>query len=206
VTGAAQVPDLPERVECVRALRADLEDAVRPTALSVDGRTFAVEAPLRGERLPVGGYVRIEAGDRTLLGQLLHREVGQRAGPELAVAMARDELGLIPAPDSAVSVAQRLTLRFVAAAGLILGRLDGGVFVRGDADGTFADAPVAVATEEEAGRYIAGSEGELAVGPAIHGPADVPVRLHATAFSRHTFLCGDVPATWAQGPPPSSRA
>jgi hypothetical protein len=106
------------------------------------------------------------------------------------VAVARDELGLTPAPDSAVNVAHRLTLRFVAAEGLILGRLDGGAFVRGEAEGAFADAPVALATEEEAGRYVAGAEGELAVGPAVYGPADVPVRLHAKAFSRHTFLCG----------------
>jgi uncharacterized protein len=190
VTGASNAPDLHERVERVRALRADLEDALQPTALSVDGRTFAVEAPLRGEPLPVGGYVRIETGDQTLLGELLHREVAQRAGPELAVAVARDELGLIPGPDPAVSVAHRLTLRFVAAEGLILGRLDGGAFVRGGAEGAFADAPVALATEEEAGRYVAGAEGGLAVGPAVYGPADVPVRLHAKAFSRHTFLCG----------------
>jgi uncharacterized protein len=174
----------------VRALRAEVEDALEATALCVDGRTFTVEAPLRGERLPVGGYVRIEAGERTLLGQVLERRVAERAGPELAVAVRRDELGLAPASESAVSVAQRLTLRLVAAEGIILGRLDGAAFASADAEAPFADAPVALATDVEAGGYIAAAEGELAVGPAVYGPADVPVRLHAQALNRHTFLCG----------------
>jgi DNA helicase HerA-like ATPase len=171
-------------------LRAELEDALEPTALSVDGRTFTVEAPLRGERLPVGGYVRIEAGDHRLLGQVLERRLAERAGPELAVAVDRDELGLSRTSDSAMRLAQRLILRFVAAEGLILGRLEGDTFVRVDAAAPFADAPVALATEQEAGLYIAAAEDGLAVGPAVYGPADVPVRLHAKALNRHTFLCG----------------
>jgi uncharacterized protein len=190
VTGAPDVVHLRERVQRVRALRGDLEDALQPAALSVDGRTFAVEAPLRGERLPVGGYVRIEAGDQVLLGQVLERRIAERAGPELAVAVDRDELGLGPASDSAIRVAQRLTVRFVAAEGLILGRLEGDRFVRVDAEAPFADAPVALASEEEAGLYIAATEDRLAVGPAVYGPVDVPVRLHAKALNRHTFLCG----------------
>jgi hypothetical protein len=60
------VAHLRERVKWVRGLRAELQDALEPTALSVDGRTFTVEAPLRGERLPIGGYVHIEAGEQTL--------------------------------------------------------------------------------------------------------------------------------------------
>ena len=181
---------LHERIGRIRALRAELEDAVAPMALSVDGRTFAAEAPLRGERLPVGGYVRIDAGDATLLGQILNRQIAERQGPELAVAVSRDELGLAGEIDSAVNVAQRLTLRFIAAEGVILGRLKGRTFERIDAEAPFADAPVTGATEDEVGRYIAGSGTGLAVGPAVHGPANLPVRLHAEAFARHTFLCG----------------
>jgi DNA helicase HerA-like ATPase len=190
VTGAPDVAHLRERVKRVRGLRAELEDALEPTALSVDGRTFTVEAPLRGERLPIGGYVHIEAGEQTLLGQVLERRLAERAGPELAVAVGRDELGLGPTSQSDMRVAQRLTVRFVAAEGLILGRLEGDTFVRVDAEAPFADAPVALATEEEAGRYIAAAERGLAFGPAVYGPADVPVRLHAQALNRHTFLCG----------------
>jgi DNA helicase HerA-like ATPase len=190
VTGAPDVAHLRERVKRVRGLRAELEDALEPTALSVDGRTFTVEAPLRGERLPIGGYVHIEAGEQTLLGQVLERRVAERAGPELAVAVGRDELGLGPTSESDMRVAQRLTVRFVAAQGLILGRLEGDTFFRVDAEAPFADAPVALATEEEAGRYIAAVERGLAFGPAVYGPADVPVRLHAQALNRHTFLCG----------------
>jgi len=190
VTGAPDVADLRERVKRVRALRAELEDALEPTGLSVDGRTFTVEAPLRGERLPIGGYVRIEAGEQTLLGQVLERRVAERAGPELAMAVGREELGLGSSSDSDMRVAQRLTVRFVAAQGLILGRLDGDTFVRADAEAPFADAPVALATREEAGRYIAAAEGGLPFGPAVYGPADVPVRPRAEALNRHTFLCG----------------
>lgn len=182
--------DLHRRIERVRALRAELEDAIAPMALSVDGRTFAAEAPLRGERLPVGGYVRIDAGETKLLGQILRRQIAERQGPELALAVSRDELGLGGDGDAAVNVAQRLTLRFVAAEGVILGRLDERTFERIDAEAPFADAPVAGAAEEEVGRYIAGAAAGLAVGPAIYGPADVPLRLHAEAFARHTFLCG----------------
>ena len=165
MTGAPDVADLRERVRRVRALRAELEDALEPTGLSVDGRTFTVEAPLRGERLPIGGYVRIEAGEQTLLGQVLERRVAERAGPELAVAVGREELGLGSSSDSDMRAAQRLTVRFVAAQGLILGRLDGDTFVRADAEAPFADAPVALATREEAGRYIAAAEGGLPFGP-----------------------------------------
>src|SRR5829696_4126968 len=180
---------LQQRIAGIRALRAQLEDGVEPLALSVDGHSFTLQAPLRGERLPVGGYVRIDAGGEPLLGQILVRAVAERTGPEIGLAVGVQELGLGAADGTTVQVGQRIMTRHVAGEGVLLGALGAEGFHHVEA-APFADAPFGVATPEEVGRYLTAAAGGLAVGPALAGPPDVPVRLQAKGFSRHTFLCG----------------
>ena len=58
-------------VENFRAARRDLETSVLPLATSVDGRRFSFQASLYGLGLQVGGYVVLEGGGLSRLGQVI---------------------------------------------------------------------------------------------------------------------------------------
>ena len=54
-----------------RSVREALETAVLPLATSVDRRRFSFQTTLHGLELEAGGYVVIDAGGSTRLGQVL---------------------------------------------------------------------------------------------------------------------------------------
>jgi DNA helicase HerA-like ATPase len=146
-----------------RGLREALERAILPLATSVDGRRFEYQSSLDGLELEAGGYVALDSGGETRLGQLL------------SLRLERHETGALDRP------------------GQILIRLAGGEGAVLDGDGRpFHDAVVRRATADEVSAWLDRTRparaqldvGELAL---AHG---VPFALDAGGFGRHTFLCG----------------
>jgi DNA helicase HerA-like ATPase len=139
-------------------------------ASSIDGRTFEFEAPLSGA-LPIGSYVRLDAGDESFLGQVLHEAV---RGSSIGGAATEG------APQSIVGH------------GLLLAQLgvDGPRAVDGTA--VFGQATMDRADSGIVNEHFAANRGKgasLALGTIQRMP-DVPAMLRASGFGRHTFLCG----------------
>ena len=63
-------PGLSPQLENFRETRRNLEASVLPLATSVDGRRFSFQASLYGLQLEVGGYVVLDGGGITRLGQV----------------------------------------------------------------------------------------------------------------------------------------
>ena len=159
-------------VENFRAARRDLEASVLPLATSVDGRRFSFQASLHGLGLQVGGYVVLEGGGLSRLGQVITLEL-DRLSTELML------------PTGATGPAENRTqvqIRLARGEGVIL-----------DGDpAPFHDVLVRPATGPEVAAWLRRSArrnaqlrlGELALAPGVPGLAD------AGGFNRHTFLCG----------------
>ena len=133
-----------------------------PLATSVDGRRFSFQTTLHGLELEAGGYVALEGGGSTRLGQVLSLELHSEdaTGPDLPqvrIRVARGE----------------------------------GVVLDGDGL-PFHDAEARPARPDEVAAWLdrvrpqraALDVGELAL---VDG---VPFGLDAAGFGRHTFLCG----------------
>ena len=150
-------------IEEYRGLRDALEAAVLPLATSVDGRRFEYQASLHGLELEAGGYVAVDAGAESHLGQVLSLAMESR---ELAVPGGRGQV----------------LVRAARGTGALL---DTGVR-------PFHDAQVRPATPDEVGAWAERTRapgarlpvGELALAPGV------PFELDASGFGRHTFLCG----------------
>jgi DNA helicase HerA-like ATPase len=150
--------------ERLRRLRREFEEAIAPSATSLDGRSFRFEAP-PSMSLQVGGYVQVLAGDRPALGQVMHLDLERHPGPEVAL----DEY--------------RTRVEFSVAAGR--GELLA-------ATAPFHDVPIVPArVEDVAASLTMPDEGPvcLDVGEMLHAPG-VPAVLNAAGFARHTFMCG----------------
>ena len=159
-------------VENFRAARRDLEASVLPLATSVDGRRFSFQASLHGLDLQVGGYVVLEGGGLSRLGQVITLEL-DRLSTELML------------PTDATGTAGNRTqvpVRFARGEGTIL-----------DGDpAPFHDVLVRAATAPEVDAWLRRSArrnahlrlGELALATGVPCLAD------AGGFNRHTFLCG----------------
>jgi DNA helicase HerA-like ATPase len=166
ILGRSTIPavsDLQTGIEAYRGTREELERAVLPLATSVDGRRFGYQASLHGLELEAGGYVAIDAGRDTWLGQVV------------SLAMEQQEAS---APDWAGTVLLR------AARGE-------GTLLEDDAR-PFHDGLVRPAAADEVRAWIEQGRpkgpqldvGELALAPGV------PFALDAGGFGRHTFLCG----------------
>jgi DNA helicase HerA-like ATPase len=171
--GGAGVRPLDRGLARFRAMRRQIEASVLPLATSVDGRRFSFQASLHGLRHRLGGYVVLEDDDGTKrLGQILAIDFAMRSGAEI---------GLEPGEDAPVAVRTDLTIRYAEGHGVIL-----------EGDGaSFHDAEMRPATVERlrawvgrATRHAALEIGRLALVP------DLPCRIDAGGFDRHTFLCG----------------
>jgi hypothetical protein len=144
-------------------MREALEASILPLATSVDGRRFQYQASLHGLELEAGGYVALDAGGRTRLGQLLSLEMQQQ------------ETGALDRPG-------HILIR--------IARGDGTLLAGGS--GPFHDAMVRRATPAEVRRWLEATRpdharldvGELALARGV------PFALDAAGFGRHTFLCG----------------
>jgi DNA helicase HerA-like ATPase len=153
----------------LREVRRGLEDGVPPLATSLDGRTFEFEAPL-GLALQTGGYVTLGTPEGPVVGQVLRHELERRDGPEVEA--------VIP---GGAGVRSRVSFSVAAGSGVVLG----------DAP-PFHEAALAPAGAGEVRAALAheGRPGAgLDVGDALFAPG-APVRLDASGFGRHTFLCG----------------
>ena len=157
---------LQERITAYRSVREAIERSVQPLATSIDGRSFDFQHSLHHLTVRRGGYVVLDAGSRTVLGQVtdLHISTATAAGVGADGATAD-----------------------------VLVRLAGGSGVVLDADGSpFHDAALRAATSDEVAAWLesrrpsrAGLEvGELSLAPGV------PAVLDSGALGRHTFMCG----------------
>ena len=149
-----------DRAAEYRDLRRRLEEAVQPLATSVDGRAFELQARLHGLDLEVGGYVVLETGSATYLGQVLTLELGHLESAEFTLTVEGTE-GSMRAP---------VSVRAARGTGVVL-------------DGPappFLDARVAPADDAAIEAWIGASDpastavltiGTLLAGPEPAGPA-----------------------------------
>ncbi len=145
-----------------RDIREQLETAILPLATSVDGHRFGFQTTLHGLELEAGGYVVLEGGGSTRLGQVLSLELETQDGAAPGLPPVR----------------------------LRAGRGDG-VVLEGDGR-PFHDVLVRVAAPDEVAGWLervrparaALEVGELALAPGV------PFELDGSGFGRHTFLCG----------------
>jgi hypothetical protein len=156
------VNDVQAALEQYRGVREELERSLLPLASSVDGRRFTFQTSLHGLELEAGGYVMLEGGGSSRLGQTLSLELRTQAmsGPGLPEVGIRAGVG-------------------------------DGVVLDGDGR-PFHDAAARPATPDEVAAWLERSRprraaldvGQLAL---VDG---VPFELDAAGFGRHTFLCG----------------
>jgi uncharacterized protein len=156
------VSDVQAALAEYRDVRDALESAVLPLATSVDGRRFSFQTSLHGLELEAGGYVRIEGGGSSRLGQLVSLELhsDDASGPGLPPVRIR------------------------------VGRGEG-VVLDGDGQ-PFHDALVHPADPDEVGAWlgrIRPARAVLEVGELALA-SGVPFGLDGGGFGRHTFLCG----------------
>ena len=155
-----------------RELRTRLEERILAIATSVDGRRFALQAPLQGLELPPGGYAILEHGGTKRLGQVLSLRLEQVDAAEVGW----EGTGGGPA------VRSRLAIRAASGEGVIL-----------SGDGApFHDATIRAATPDEVAAWLgegAGGARSCPVGELRLSPG-VPFALDAGGFDRHTFFCG----------------
>src|SRR5829696_4191292 len=71
------VSDHLPQLEAYRGMREELEASILPLATSVDGRRFEFQSSLHGLELEAGGYVTLDAGGESRLGQVLSVEMVQ---------------------------------------------------------------------------------------------------------------------------------
>jgi hypothetical protein len=157
------VRDYLAALEEYRGLREALEESVLPLATSVDGRRFEFQASLHGLELDAGGYVTLDEGGETRLGQLL-------------------SLGMEQHEASALDGSGRVLIRLARGEGAVLG----------GAGRPFHDARVRPAGAAEVSGWLAETRREttrLDVGELALA-SGVPFALDAAGFGRHTFLCG----------------
>jgi hypothetical protein len=158
--------------ERYRALRRQVEEAIKPLATSVDGRHFTCQLSPYGLELRTGGYVIVEHEGVRRLGQLLDLELALVDGPELGAG----------APGADTSIAASVKLRVVQGTGVIR-----------DGDGAaFHDGLVRAAEPHEVAAWldtVRPDRAQLVTGELSLAPG-VQFGLDAGGFDRHTFLCG----------------
>ena len=166
---------------------------VKPQAYSTDGRTFGYDAPL-SLSIPPGCYVRVDAGDQgCFLGQIITKEIMTREGAELGVNIGEEHRDFLPDGMSFSSLNARLQFRLLEGAGVLLGKVDESGFTPTANTDTFQKAGIALADAEMVSRYLACTsrkEASLPIGQALYVDGHAEVRLNASGFNRHTFLCG----------------
>jgi hypothetical protein len=179
--------------EQMMSLRRGLQErlAVLPLAYSTDGATFGYEAPLTLP-IPVGGYVRLVAGESEYLGQLITKDVATREGPQLSI---QGDAGLGASTNGATvsQTAFRVRLQYLEGSGTLLGRITRDGLTSLTPDDVFSDAAITTASTESVDQYLAlhsAGRAILDVGHLIHGEGRLRARISGAGFDRHTFLCG----------------
>lgn len=158
--------------ERYRELRQQIEEAIHPLATSVDGRHFTCQVSPHDLALQVGGYVIIEHGGKTRLGQLLDLGLELVDGPEIG----------IEADEADAQLATTVMLRVVRGSGVIR---DGDM-------SPFHDGLLSPAVSAEVHawlEHVRPARAALEIGE-LRLARGAPFRLDAGGFDRHTFLCG----------------
>jgi hypothetical protein len=155
-----------------RDIRRQMEEAVQPFATSIDGRRFELQVPLHDMELAVGGYVVLDTGSSTHLGQVLTLELGHLESAEFTVSVT-GPVGGLSAP---------VAIRAARGTGVIL---DGHARPFLDARLRPADDAAIEAWQDAARSDTA----RLPIGTLALAP-DQAALLDAGGFDRHTFLCG----------------
>jgi uncharacterized protein len=156
--------DVGARLAAYRQVREEIEVSVLPLATSVDGNGFELQASLHDLDLRRGGYVILESGEGSRLGQVtdVHMEVMD--------------------PGESPALGSNVRIRLARGVGTVL-----------EGDGRpFHDARVRPATSEEVAGWVtrnASARAGLVVGELLLAPG-VPATLDSGGFGRHTFLCG----------------
>jgi len=165
-------PGLAAQLAGFRDARRELEASVLPLATSVDGRRFSFQASLYRLSLQAGGYVVLEDGEITRLGQLITLDLGQLS----------TELMLPVNAEGVPGNRSQVPIRYACGEGVILD----GDFV------PFHDVTVRPASGAEVQAWLersARSGAKLRLGE-LASVTDVPCLADADGFNRHTFLCG----------------
>ena len=162
-----------------RDLRRRFEEAIPATAVSVDGRSFDYRIAIGSAVPPPGGFVALVAGDVRRLGQVITQELVTRDGPEVGASLAGESL----AGKGALEIQAQVQVRVVEGTGVVL-----------SGDGApFGDASVEDASGPEIAELARARQDttELVIGTVlVSGDEEVPARIDAAGFDRHTFLCG----------------
>ncbi|MFK8025045.1 MAG: ATP-binding protein [Ilumatobacter sp.] len=135
------------------------------SAYSIDGRTFEFEVPLV-DAFPIGAYVRLDAGARTFLGQVLE--------------------------ESVTAMVPNASHRSIGGHGLLLAELSDNGAAAVDGTAVFGDATITIANAGIAAEYlesVAPADSALELG-SIQRMPDAPAILNTNGFGRHTFMCG----------------
>ncbi len=179
--------------EEMMAVRRQMQSqfAAIPLAFSIDGKTFAYEAPL-DYPIPAGSYVHIETPEnQSYLGQIISKSIDSREGPELVIDVGtRFNIALEGAGVSQATI--RPDIRYLAGDGILLGKVMDGALIELETSDIFESAEIAPAPADLINLYLAGTSGEtaLAIGKAMYGDDSSVATLRAGGFNRHTFLCG----------------
>jgi hypothetical protein len=156
------VSDVESALDEYRSVREALETAVLPLATSVDGRRFTFQTTLHGLELEAGGYVTLDAGGSSRLGQVLSLQLQSEDASAPGLPTVRIRVGS-----------------------------GEGVILEGDGR-PFHDALVRTARPDEVRAWLDGlgsSRPALDVGQLALARG-VPMGLDSGGFGRHTFLCG----------------
>src|SRR4029450_5702457 len=83
--------DVQASLDRYRKVREELERSVLPLATSVDGSRFTFQTSLHGLELEAGGYVTLDGGGESRLGQVLSLELRTQdaSGPDLPQVLIR---------------------------------------------------------------------------------------------------------------------
>ncbi|HEV7196162.1 MAG TPA: ATP-binding protein, partial [Pedococcus sp.] len=163
---STEAAPLDSMIDTFRTTRDALERSILPYATSVDGHTFQFQSSLHGLALQTGGYVVLDDGDTSRLGQVL----------SLEAATERTSFHDVP------GLSSDMVIRLAQGEGIILDR----------DRRPFHQAKARPATSEETGAWFAAqrpNRAVLTVGELLLAPG-VEATLDAGGFNRHTFMCG----------------
>jgi DNA helicase HerA-like ATPase len=154
-------------MERYRSVREEVERAVLPLASSLDGLSFRFQASLHHLELKRGGYVVLEDGAGSRLGQITELDMGRQS------AEGADADGTQPG----------VVIRYAFGSGTVL-----------DSDGeAFHDVSVRGARPDEVAAWSARrrqpDRSTLPVGDLLLAPG-VAADLDSGGLNRHTFMCG----------------
>lgn len=163
------------------AARAELIERLRPTtvAWSVNGRDVEFVADFTLDVEPGALLVVATSGGDRLLVQV--HEVAARTRHGVTVGLDAGKMAIEGLENATVNIA----IRVVEGTGVVLGNLDGGAVT------AFDESPVGPADDEAIRSFFDGVTGAapgLEIG-TLRG-SEVPARLRAAGFARHTFMCG----------------